>query len=450
MKFAVSRKAIPLSLLIAVMLLGGCKGPRKDFEVVPTTSPDPNGFLFNPEWGKQADQHVVPDTKSCPIAEGLYKREIWNDNSGLFPNCTSYPVTFTGGFFCGPHVNFEPVTYEGTVFWDGYNAGDSDYDLNVKRDDELLYSTAGGEVHIEFDSDETVDHWDDTGTWFDNFHHNGVDHYSQDAEGHWFYDGYSHASDMINGSHVLVIGQLGMDTYHRGKTELHPIYAMFVRLKSDDVRNISYAFFVRNWGDEGFCSDGDQPLETKDHVIKVRIPNVAGLEANNVSQGAQNQDDLSAMQVALQPAGDGALLTFTLLPPDKQSWFVGDLTFAAPLTQTSARATPAAQPAAIPAQEKEEDELPPDLRALQAKVQKLSPDDRHTLDLELKKLTTGKKSSPAKLKILFEPAKNEATRRLSFPVQPERVPPHGKTALQLRVEQKAAYVKSYLAKHGIE
>jgi hypothetical protein len=35
------------------------------------------------------------------------------------------------------------------------------------------------------------------------------------------------------------------------------------------------------------------------------------------------------MGVSVQPNGDGMLLTFTLLPPSKQSWFVGDLTFAA-------------------------------------------------------------------------------------------------------------------------
>ena len=453
-RFVNQNAVLPMLALVALLSFGGCKGAPKDFEVMPTTSPDPNGFLLNPQWGQQADHRGVPDPyKSCPVEDDSDSRELWTQ-SPQYPHCTSYPVTFNGGALCGPHVNFEPVTYEGTVFWDGQAFWDDDYDLNVRRDDKFLYSTAGGDqVHIEFDSDETVDNWDDTGTWWNDFHHNGVDHYVEVAPLAWAFDGYTQASNMINGSFVIVIGKLGMDTSHHGKTELHPVYAMFVRLKSSDFRRTSWAFFVRNWGDEGFCSDGDQPLETREHQIKIRIPNVAGLISDNVSEGAQNEDDLSAMHASMQPSGDGVLMTFTLLPPDKQSWFVGDLTFVArPPQNTGAMETESARtskPDAGAAGE-EDDRLPPDLQALQAGVAKLSGGDRRVLNLELQKIASRKKSVPAKIAVLFEPEKAESAQPYAPPAAPPRTRGGSKTPLQSRLNQKKEFVRKFLAERGVK
>src|SRR5262249_62268872 len=132
-----------------------------------------------------------------------------------------------------------------------------------------------------FNSDETVDNWDDTHTWWDNFHHNFVD----ERKGH-----------EIDGSSVTVVGLLNLDTLHSGSTELHPVYAMFVQQNGNDVTHRSWAFFVRNWGDEGFCGSNQELLYTPGQVIKVKIPNAISCTAcDNVWYGAQNDDNLSPM-----------------------------------------------------------------------------------------------------------------------------------------------------------
>jgi hypothetical protein len=458
-----------LTLMIGISLICGCASPVKDFDVVTNkVAPmDPNGLPLNPKWGQQAEHNTIPDPYvSCPASSYtlitdpffVYNTADWT-NSSKYPNCTSVPVTFNGGSTCGPHVNFENVTYEGTVSWDGH-AFDDDYDLNVKRDDDsALYSASGHQVHIEFDSDETVDNWDDTHTWWDNFHHNAVDHMTYDPlTKTWVYDGKELASAMINGNQVIVIGELNMDSSHSAKTELHPVYAMFVHLPGgepmpggDPRWRSSWAFFVRNWGDEGFCSDGDQPLETREHKITVRIPDVAGLISDNVSEGAQNEDDLSPMQASMQPYGDAVLMTFTLLPPDKQSWFVGDLTFLARPPQNTTTAAIAAAPQSVrnPAVDTEpEERLDPDSQALEARIAKLPVDSQMELHRQLEKLIPRKKSLPVKVAVLFEPAKDEdAHPSLPVEVNPPRKPggTGNKSTAELHRKKKIEFIKRYLA-----
>ena len=470
-------KNLPLLLTVVTLpLLCGCGRGPKDFDVVANRSiswipwqhrvaRDPNGLPLNPKWGQQTrpgEQNTLPDPgASCPIHPynlatdpfWVYTTDSWT-SSPKYPHCTSVPVSFSGGMLCGSHVNFENVTYEGTVTWDELAFWDDDYDLDVRRDDSALYSTSGHRVHIEFDSKETVNNWDDTGTWWNRFHHDGV--------GDVFND-HAQASAMIDGSWVIVIGLLNMDSSHSAKTELHPVYAMFVHLPGSDVTRSSWAFFVRNWGNEGFCSDGDEPFETPEHKIKVQIPNVAGLISDNVSEGARNEDQLSPMQASMQPYGNGVLMTFTLLPPDKQSWFVGDLTFVArppqnisassatpaPQSTRASSATPAPQSGRNPSGETEpEERLPPDLQALDARIAKLPPGSRIELGRQLERLTPRKKSFPVKIAVLFQPAKDQDVHP-SAPAEIARPPKLGQTgnpsAAELHRQKKIEFIKQFLA-----
>src|SRR5438046_10715528 len=68
---------------------------------------------------------------------------------------------------------------------------------------------------------------------------------------------------------------LGMDTCHPppgaddvgGEIEIHPIWAMAVRVKDDSgirvgTANETRAFMAQNWGDEGYCAHGQWTLST--------------------------------------------------------------------------------------------------------------------------------------------------------------------------------------------
>jgi len=351
----------------------------------------------------------------------------------------SDPPSFNGGIWCGPHVNLMPVTYEGTAIWDDHSSSllDDDYTLNLLRDDQALYSTAESEIHVEFNSDETVDNWDDTHTWWDNFHHNAVD------------VDKAHASAMLNGHFVKVIGLLNLDTLHRGKTELHPAYAVFVDVGGTDVRQTSWAFFVRNWGDQGFCGSDDQPLFFRPQQIRVQIPNAVSLTSSNVWEGAQNDDNLQPMGVSIQPNGDGMLLTFTLLQPSKQSWFVGDLTFAAREPSNTGART-AAPAKTTGAKEDGEPDKNPDSE-LQAKIDRLPEAAKKDLDEKLRNLIPKKKAYPVK-PVLIAGASKLGVIRHESPVRVAvksdsgvtRMPATNMVNRQKRVE----FVKKYLEDLG--
>ena len=406
----------PMKKVILLLIITGCLcfyhgcdvSRFKDFDVA-SSDFDANVFPLNPQWGKQREQGMIPNpSESCPIYSDNEDPNEWT-RSPQYPNCTSYVVTFNGAVPCGAHVNFMPVTYEGNVFWVEHRPPflDDEYTLNVARSDQHLYDSIANAVHIEFDSDETVDNWDDTHTWWDNFHHNAVDHTSEitnpDGTHTIVADGKQYASAMIDGSFVIVIGLLGLDANHDGKAELHPVYAMFVRLNSNDTRQSSWAFFVRNWGDEGFCGDNQEYLYTRQNTVKVKIPNVTAVTADNMWDGAQNDDNLSPMNVTSQPFEDGLLLTFTLLPPEKQSWFVGDLTCT---TRSPVTSVGGDNGVATIQRSPNDDDNNPTIADLESRIKKLPDNLKKELYTQLQKRQT-RKSFPVKPKMLTEAAEVE-------------------------------------------
>jgi hypothetical protein len=172
--------------------------------------------------------------------------------------------------------------------------------MEVKRPDRSLEVTGSDPngLHIEFDSEETVDNWDDTGTWWDDFHHNYVD---QD-----------NAGSRINGKFVIVIGLLGLDSQHSRPSELNPVYAMFVHVQ-DDPASDQWAFFVKNWGNEGFCGDNEEYLDTlRRNTLMIRIPHPGATNftlGQNVYVYGDEEDERNKQSWTFQPVTDGALLT---------------------------------------------------------------------------------------------------------------------------------------------
>ncbi|HVU98694.1 MAG TPA: hypothetical protein VHE34_25905 [Puia sp.] len=274
----------------------------RDFDVV-ATELDDNGFPLNPKWGKQVNSGQSPD----------------------FKNLTDdYPFWRNSGFWCGTHYNFMPVTYQGQVGWEGHSNpiyDDDDYYGAITRADRAIYTTARNYIHWEFNSEETVDNWDGTNTWWNLFHHHAVDASDDAAKAH-----------MDNDS-AIVIGLLNIDGQHDNPCELHPVYAMFLKQPVATLdntfpvpatnSNLVYHFFVRNWGDEGFCSSGQEYLFYD--YVRVKIPGAGKMTAANVYKPGDAKYNPMGWSVEYQP--DGALLTFHLNSPSEKGWFVGDLAF---------------------------------------------------------------------------------------------------------------------------
>ncbi len=142
-----------------------------------------------------------------------------------------------------------PATWQGPVTWDGHSSPgtDDDYNVNVVPPAaEGLTISSEGHIHSEFDSDETIDHF--RTPWWNSFH-DAVDR--DDAS----------ARAMIDGKLAIVVGLTGLDCEHGCATELHPVYALAIHV-NDNPLDDTWAIFVRNWGNEGYCSQYQHPLDT--------------------------------------------------------------------------------------------------------------------------------------------------------------------------------------------
>jgi hypothetical protein len=187
---------------------------------------------------------------------------------------------------------------------------------------------------------------------------------------------------------------------------------------------------VRNWGDQGFCGDNQQNLHTPENRIRFRIPNGLGLLSDNVWVGARHADSFDEMDLTIQPWGNDILLNFRLLPPNKQSWFVGDLTF-------STREQ-------VVARREEEEYIPfPDL---EAQLDKLPPDARMELQRQLQNLTPRRKSYRTKLTVIDQQAQVDREVYKAPVIVRDVTDP----TARFNREKRVGFIKKFLAEHGIK
>lgn len=221
------------------------------FDLVSTSS-DPNGLLLNPFWSVQvSNPGTLADPAACggrPWVAPCTSQQTWIDNSW---KCSASGLL-------GGHANWMAATYSGHVFWNSHSApgADDDYNIDLHRDDHAGL-TAGAErssslgdapvLHMEFDSDETIDHFHTS--WWKAFHQ-AVDNSKAAAQ------------SKIDGKFAIAIGLLGLDYAHGGGTELHPIYALAIR-DQDSLTEDRWAIFARNWGNEFYCSSGSEHWNTE-------------------------------------------------------------------------------------------------------------------------------------------------------------------------------------------
>jgi len=268
-------------------------------------------------------------------------------------------LSHVGGF--NNHANWTIVAYNGTAKWDARTSDDGDDNINIEN---LAAATAQnpGYVHTEYLSDETTKvfttpFWVDNNTRISNGKASGID-----------------------GHEVLQIGVLGLDCAHDCGSEIHPVYAMAVHVKVDP-NDDTWAFFARNWGKEGFCSDGsvNAPLLTrvflklpwwgKSATTATTVPTVVPtVLPSSVWEGLYWGDDATGTGVRSFPlAGDGFVVEVDLPDPSKQ--VVVDGEFHLKWTQTGSKSTPspsAQPPVRVVAQSPTSGSLEPERRVDEA------------------------------------------------------------------------------------
>jgi len=284
---------------LAVLLCGGCFGkPSKtpEWNYV-FYKADDNGFPLNAPWGYQI---TPPFTSNC--------------GERKYSPCTDQPqeVNWDWGL-CGMwgfdgHYNRRTVAYEGLVCWDSHSGSDDDYNIKIYRPDNAGFEPGARSLLIEFDSDETIDHFHTP--WWTSFHH-AVD------------DSDSKAGSMINGKQAIAIGTLGLDCAHSCSPEIHPVMGLAIHV-NNNPNDDTWAFFARNWGDEGYC--GDFVVEEPQRQFTFRLPWRKGASEVVVSSGNfRCRDATDTWSVDARRAENAVLVTLTIGPFSERDRMNGEI-----------------------------------------------------------------------------------------------------------------------------
>jgi hypothetical protein len=242
----------------------------------------------------------VPNLPDCTDQAGQDTLNVPPDvsfnNLACTYGATNSPIHGTPAF--GGHVNWFPVTVEGSAEGAAgpvtHESGDDDYDFSFHVDGadkaSLYLNPPRDYLHAEFDSDETIDHFRSE-PWT-TFHQAVDDNTAAQAqlktcqipnhcpitlqEAQKVATFASKRAAALFAGPAIATGLFGFDGEHGGKTELHPVYALATNVctlnesKNDckctldgstnqckterDPKDDVWLMFVRNRGDEGFCS----------------------------------------------------------------------------------------------------------------------------------------------------------------------------------------------------
>ena len=296
---------------------GGGTGGTRDWDLNLTTFDD-NGIPLNPDW-----HHHFPNPDNC--------RWPWNDPSNQ-PDCVSTgqitnkdehytcEVWYHGSDHgLGGHANWTAATFTGQVYWDLHSNSvydDDDYCVNIYTPGAVI-ATAGqiDGVHVEFNSDETVDVLtDDFKLPLWKAFRKAVD------------EGDSQAHSFLDGKEIIVTGLLGVDFIHTPAAESHPAWA-FAWHSNSDFADDTWSFFVRGWGDEGYCSGDQHYISYLGSQYTFRFKWPAGATSGVPKSGTTflTNTNAGAATVSVVP-NEAVLLTFHDLPdPTAQGLIAGEL-----------------------------------------------------------------------------------------------------------------------------
>lgn len=235
---------------------------------------DANGYLLNPVWVGQVYTGGAVYSQppfyyaDCPTDPWKEPCTTWHpqkiDQGWHRPECGAGAQSSFGGFGRGDyHRNWTEATYEGAATYDEFANDDNDINLKLNHWDNAGLTTWNRDgLQLEFDATETVAHF--TTTWWKTFwnaaHREREKRDDDDASQQEKQAARAAAVNLLkkpDGSPIdgIVIGTLGLDCVHSCGSEIHPVSALALHVK-DDPNDDVWAIFARNFGNEGYCSEG--------------------------------------------------------------------------------------------------------------------------------------------------------------------------------------------------
>ncbi len=314
-----------LSVQWPALCRAGARTAPTPFDLV-WSNTDENLIPLNPQWGWQLDHpgqspdvnalcggrpYASPCTTQSPSFDAPPPWSVSSYTCARNPRALPWGDGPSGG-----HANWMAATVEGTVTWAGRSHprfGDDNYRLRLSRSDNAaLTSGNGGTMALGFGARETVDHF--TTPWWTQLRR------AVEA-------GNGSAKALVDGKTAIVTGLLGINGAHSGQTELHPVYALAIRV-NDDPADETWAIFVRNWGNEGWCSQDTHYLDLRDSTYTFRLPwrgSAAGFSVRgDRTVFRTNGAAASGPDVGPDP-GRSVLVSFHLPAPDTNPRVHGEL-----------------------------------------------------------------------------------------------------------------------------
>jgi hypothetical protein len=315
---------------------------------------DANGLPLGPRWCYQETRKPASPSAVYPVPDpsqlcgGFPTNGNPSGVPGGRPTCVDKALVSADtphgihSFICGlewfndgrthvtrGHINWLPVTYEGFLsFLDkSGDVGDNDYNFEletlvpegtggaaVPRQSALtVYNRTNGThrtLHVEMKGRETVSHA--THPWWVAFR--------EAVEG--AQANLAKARSLIAARPAVVIGLFGLDAEHKGHSELHPVYAMAIQTSCGETADADgyyadrWAVFVRNAGNEGFCSTwtDQHHLDLPEDVVTLRLP-TPGLDAATLMHTEQLSANVAGVVgPAFTAVADAALVSLKWAP----------------------------------------------------------------------------------------------------------------------------------------
>jgi len=322
------RKARSISAVGLLWCLPAPLAVAAPFDIV-SSQRDPNNALLNPVWEWQLSHPgQLPDNSTGQICQG----NTWDSP------CTSQQIDPNDPILADPyceggegHRNWGVATYTGVVFWDQHS-GDDDYNIDLYRPDHGGLTVASNVIkwspntyatdaltdepilHMEFNASETID----------NFHTGWWQTFRQSVD-----SANGMADQTVSGKDAIAIGIFNQDIKHAnggtaGLSELHPLLGLALHL-ADSQSDDQWAFFVRNIGTEGPCSH--HAMGWKVTQMTFFLPRMFATAATVPvkemewvsTSGTPSSAEIAKISNVLVATvkNQGALVTFTLLPPER-------------------------------------------------------------------------------------------------------------------------------------
>ncbi len=298
---------------------------------------DANGLPLNPTWrGSPGAKSCMTDTGAgcwdpflvcpfhpAPLVSNNLCDPITGNCTGSTPNdygrCSSQSPTYDRSWLCGWHANWFPVTFDGTADSADFSTWPADGDWHISfRPNDPESNIGRFTLLAEFDSDETTENF------ISKFWKNEVD-----------------LQMIVHKNQARVIGLMGLDTEHGppgGHGELHPTYVLQFRASGSGPPIDRWAFFVRNWGNEGYCGGSQHYLDLQLFTLRFPAPpgaeaatSVKFLDAPDLDAGSESGSSWSDFGVSgLSPVQHDANGTFVEMifhigPPEDHTFIDGSV-----------------------------------------------------------------------------------------------------------------------------